>query len=51
MLRDIEVDGIGVRIARKGIEFATNATPRNYLASLGFAPAICCYKRLVRLTT
>ncbi len=25
--------------------------PRNYLAFLGLAAAICCYKRLVRLTT
>jgi transposase len=25
--------------------------PRNYLASLGLAAALCCYKRLVRLTT
>ncbi|MEV4190231.1 transposase, partial [Streptomyces toxytricini] len=25
--------------------------PRNYLAFLGLAAAICCYRRLVRLTT
>ncbi|CAL9590790.1 IS5 family transposase IS1647 [Streptomyces sp. enrichment culture] len=25
--------------------------PRNYLAFLGLAAALCCYKRLVRLTT
>jgi len=25
--------------------------PRNYLAFLGLAAAICCYKRIVRLTT
>lgn len=25
--------------------------PRNYLAFLGFAAALCCYKRLLRLTT
>ncbi|MGW2506952.1 IS5/IS1182 family transposase, partial [Streptomyces sp. NPDC001588] len=25
--------------------------PRNYLAFLGLAAAMCCYKRLVRLTT
>ncbi len=25
--------------------------PRNYPAFLGLAAAICCYKRLVRLTT
>jgi transposase len=25
--------------------------PRNYLALLGLAAALCCYKRLVRLTT
>lgn len=25
--------------------------PRNYLAFLGLAAAVCCYKRLVRLTT
>ncbi|KOU65339.1 transposase, partial [Streptomyces sp. WM4235] len=25
--------------------------PRNYLAFLGLAAAICCYKRLARLTT
>lgn len=25
--------------------------PRNYLAWLGLAAALCCYKRLVRLTT
>ncbi len=25
--------------------------PRNYLAFLGLAAAICCYKRLLRLTT
>ncbi|MGW1950701.1 transposase, partial [Streptomyces sp. NPDC001940] len=25
--------------------------PRNYLAFLGLAAAICCYKRYVRLTT
>lgn len=25
--------------------------PRNYLAFLGLAAAICCYERLVRLTT
>nr|WSW43178.1 transposase [Streptomyces sp. NBC_01001] len=24
--------------------------PRNYLAFLGLAAAICCYKRLIRLT-
>ncbi len=24
--------------------------PRNYLAILGLAAAVCCYKRLVRLT-
>jgi hypothetical protein len=24
---------------------------RNYLAFLGLAEALCCYKRLVRLTT
>ncbi|MFF0484935.1 hypothetical protein [Streptomyces sp. NPDC004435] len=24
--------------------------PRNYLVSLGLAAAICCYKRLLRLT-
>ncbi|GGU93452.1 hypothetical protein GCM10010260_30560 [Streptomyces filipinensis] len=24
--------------------------PRNYLAFLGLAAALCCYKRLVRLT-
>ncbi|AYG78264.1 hypothetical protein DWB77_00371 [Streptomyces hundungensis] len=26
-------------------------SPRNYLAFLGLAAALCCYKRLVRLTT
>jgi transposase len=25
--------------------------PRNYLAFLGLAAALCCYKRLLRLTT
>lgn len=25
--------------------------PLNYLAFLGFAAALCCYKRYVRLTT
>jgi transposase len=25
--------------------------PRNYLAFLGLAAPLCCYKRLVRLTT
>ncbi|MFB9735562.1 IS5/IS1182 family transposase, partial [Streptomyces thermocoprophilus] len=25
--------------------------PRNYLAFLGLAAALCCYKRLIRLTT
>ncbi|MCX5433682.1 transposase [Streptomyces sp. NBC_00257] len=25
--------------------------PRNYLAFLGLAAALCCYKRLARLTT
>ena len=25
--------------------------PRNYLAFLGLAAALCCYKRYVRLTT
>ncbi|MDX3119091.1 IS5/IS1182 family transposase, partial [Streptomyces scabiei] len=25
--------------------------PRNYLALLGLAAALCCYKRLIRLTT
>ncbi|MCA1224163.1 IS5/IS1182 family transposase, partial [Streptomyces sp. 8L] len=25
--------------------------PRNYLAFLGLAAALCCYKRLVRLST
>lgn len=25
--------------------------PSNYLAFLGLAAALCCYKRLVRLTT
>lgn len=25
--------------------------PRNYLAFVGLAAALCCYKRLVRLTT
>lgn len=25
--------------------------PRNYLAFLGLAAALCCYKRLVHLTT
>ncbi|MDQ0798359.1 transposase [Streptomyces sp. B1I3] len=25
--------------------------PRNYLAFLGLAAALCCYKRLVRLAT
>ncbi|MDQ0487664.1 hypothetical protein QO019_006324, partial [Streptomyces thermodiastaticus] len=25
--------------------------PRNYLAFLGLAATLCCYKRLVRLTT
>jgi transposase len=25
--------------------------PRNYLAFLGLAAALCCYERLVRLTT
>jgi transposase len=25
--------------------------PRNYLAFLGLAAALCCYKRFVRLTT
>ncbi|WP_329538414.1 transposase (plasmid) [Streptomyces sp. NBC_01450] len=25
--------------------------PRNYLAFLGLAAALCCFKRLVRLTT
>jgi hypothetical protein len=25
--------------------------PRNYLAFLGLAAALCCYKRLVRVTT
>jgi len=24
--------------------------PRNYLAFLGLAAALCCYKRLIRLT-
>ncbi|GAB2604406.1 hypothetical protein GCM10027168_41700 [Streptomyces capparidis] len=68
---------IGVRIARKGIEFSARLghrrrviertmswlsdyrrlspryerDPRNYLAFLGLAAALCCYKRLVRLTT
>jgi hypothetical protein len=25
--------------------------PRNYLAVLGLAASLCCYKRLIRLTT
>ncbi|MFC5905319.1 IS5/IS1182 family transposase, partial [Streptomyces zhihengii] len=25
--------------------------PRNYLAFLGLAATLCCYKRLIRLTT
>ncbi|MFC9608723.1 IS5/IS1182 family transposase, partial [Streptomyces niveus] len=25
--------------------------PRNYLAFLGLAAALCCYKRLLKLTT
>ncbi|MFD6036908.1 IS5/IS1182 family transposase, partial [Streptomyces griseoincarnatus] len=25
--------------------------PRNYLAFLGLAATLCCYKRLVRVTT
>ncbi|MBP2041020.1 hypothetical protein J2Z77_006877, partial [Streptomyces avidinii] len=25
--------------------------PRNYLAFLGLAATLCCYKRLLRLTT
>ncbi|MFC8016271.1 IS5/IS1182 family transposase, partial [Streptomyces cinereoruber] len=50
---------IGVRIARKGVESSERLGrrrwvirhPRNYLAFLGLAAAVCCYKRLVRLTT
>jgi hypothetical protein len=43
---------IGVRIARKGIEFSQRLGRRsNYLASFGLAAAMCCYKRLVHLTT
>ncbi|BCL18192.1 hypothetical protein ACPCBX_05950 [Streptomyces tuirus] len=28
-----------------------NVDPRNYHAFLGLAAALCCYKRLIRLTT
>ncbi|RSO06906.1 hypothetical protein DMH18_25975 [Streptomyces sp. WAC 06783] len=45
-LHDIRTEIVGHDESRK----RTNATTRNYLAFLGLAAALCCYKRLLRLT-
>lgn len=31
--------------------YPAKRNPRNYLALFGLAAALCCYKRLIRLTT
>ncbi|MPY57528.1 hypothetical protein FNH08_10260 [Streptomyces spongiae] len=35
----------------RGLSPRYERNPRNHLAFLGLAAALCCYKRLVRLTT
>ncbi|MFB7512785.1 hypothetical protein [Streptomyces sp. NPDC056144] len=38
-------------VSRRELDHRYERYPRNYLAFLGLAAAMCCYKRLVRLTT
>jgi hypothetical protein len=42
-------DSLGLQPLVRGPRYERN--PRNYLAFLGLAAALCCYKRLIRLTT